>query len=297
MASDNSRLGALARALSRPRPFAPHDAPFWDDSHISPQMLRAHLDPTTDAASRRPETIRKTARHLFRSLELHAGDRILDLGCGPGLYATEFARRGVRVTGIDLSARSIAYATERAAADKLEIDYRVGDYTRDPLGSGYAAVLLIYLDFGVLDDAARDRLLRAVHGALAPGGAFAFDVHALRRRRQPDACLTVTKHDGGFWRPDPHLELTTTYRFGEDLDVTQHAIVERSRVTTYRVWDRAFSPAALRRMLGEQGFDLAAQWADLTGKPLRERSTTLAVVARKAATSDVVGGSSSRRGR
>ncbi len=53
-------LEALERALARPEPFAPHDAPFWDDPHIAREMLAAHLDPGTDAGSRRPETIART---------------------------------------------------------------------------------------------------------------------------------------------------------------------------------------------------------------------------------------------
>ena len=47
-----------------PEPFAPHDAPFWDDPYIASRMLEAHLDPSTDAASRRPATIERTVDHL-----------------------------------------------------------------------------------------------------------------------------------------------------------------------------------------------------------------------------------------
>jgi hypothetical protein len=57
-------INQLAQALGRPEPFAPHDAPFWDDPYIASQMLAAHLDPHTDGASRRPETIRATVDHL-----------------------------------------------------------------------------------------------------------------------------------------------------------------------------------------------------------------------------------------
>jgi hypothetical protein len=53
----------LARAVGRPEPFAPHDALFWDDRYMGCQMLAAHLDPTTDAASGRPATIRRSTPH------------------------------------------------------------------------------------------------------------------------------------------------------------------------------------------------------------------------------------------
>lgn len=271
----------LARALGRPEPFAPHDAPFWDDPYIGSQMLAAHLNPGTDAASRRPETIRATVGHLVRALDLAPGSHLLDLGCGPGLYASEFARRGLRVTGVDLSAGSVAHAPKTAEADGLDLEYRVADYTTTDLGGPYDAAVLIYLDFGVLADDARDQLLTAVHASLRPGGTFAFDVKTPARTRVRDEQIGVSWQDAGFWRPDPHLLVETSYRYDGDLDLEQHTVVVGDGITTYRVWDRAYSIAALRGLLARHDLDAVARWEDLTGATWRRRSPTVAVVARR----------------
>jgi 2-polyprenyl-3-methyl-5-hydroxy-6-metoxy-1,4-benzoquinol methylase len=53
--------------------------------------------------------------------------RILDIGCGTGRHTVELARRGYRVTGIDLSASQIAKAREKAEAAGVEVDFRVTD--------------------------------------------------------------------------------------------------------------------------------------------------------------------------
>ena len=58
---------------------------------------------------------------------------ILDLGCGPGLYASEFAMRGHSVTGIDFSAESIRFAEENAVPG-LDIRFRNEDYLNEQLG-------------------------------------------------------------------------------------------------------------------------------------------------------------------
>ena len=282
LATDRLPLDALERALARPAPFAPHDAPFWDDPWIARGMLAAHLDPASDAASRRPETIERTVDHLARILPVAAGDRLLDLGCGPGLYAERFAARGVRVTGIDLSANSIAHAVEAAREAGVQIDYRVADYTLDAIGGPYEAAILIYLDFGVLPDAPRDRLLDAVRTGLRPGGAFALDVHAPARHRPPDGGIDMWRSEGGFWRPGPHLVVQTTYRYGVDLDLAQHAVIEDDRITIYRVWDRAYALADLRALLRRHGLAVEHAWEDLAGTPRRRMSPTLGVVARRA---------------
>ena len=58
-------------------------------------------------ASRPAAFLDRSAAWLASALDLTEGSRLLDLGCGPGLYAERFARCGVRVLGIDVSRRSL----------------------------------------------------------------------------------------------------------------------------------------------------------------------------------------------
>jgi 2-polyprenyl-6-hydroxyphenyl methylase / 3-demethylubiquinone-9 3-methyltransferase len=58
--------------------------------------------------------------------------RLLDIGCGGGVLAEEFASLGCQVTGIDISPKSIAVAQAHAARSRLSIDYRVGSGTSLP---------------------------------------------------------------------------------------------------------------------------------------------------------------------
>jgi len=121
-------LRKMLQYSKNPPLFEPGEPRFWDDPHISKGMLEAHLNPTHDAASRRPETIDKEVRHLITSGTLKTGDRLLDLGCGPGLYAIRFAAKSIKVTGIDISKRSIDYARKSAKENGLKIDYRLMNF-------------------------------------------------------------------------------------------------------------------------------------------------------------------------
>ena len=118
----------LASCQVKPVPFTPGEPLFWDDPHISAQMLAAHLDPGLDRASRRPETIDASVAWMMETLGLNPGDSALNLGCGPGLYAYRLAMQGLQVTGVDISQRSIAYVRDFAINRDLSMDYLRQDY-------------------------------------------------------------------------------------------------------------------------------------------------------------------------
>ena len=131
----------LLELSKKPEIFTRSDQKFWDDRHISKQMLNAHLDPDCDAASRSFETISSSVNWLVEEIlpDPAHGTGVLDLGCGPGLYAAELARAGYRVTGIDYSRRSIDYAREEAAAELLDSHgFKDHEFYSDLTGRSYS---------------------------------------------------------------------------------------------------------------------------------------------------------------
>lgn len=276
-------LDGLRGLSERPPPFAPGVSLFWDDPHISASMLAAHLDPTRDVASRRPETIDRSARWLVGALGLQPGDALLDLGCGPGLYCERFARAGLRVTGIDVSRRSIDHARMRAAERHLAIEYIHGDYLKMGYRDAFDAVVLIYGDLCPLAPQPRDRLLRAVHAALKEGGVFALDVTTPRHHARTAALNHWEVRDAGFWRPTPHLMLARGFAYPErDLFLAQYIVVEANgAMAVYRNWFQDYTLATITAVLQGHGFRVESAWGDLAGQPYDDTTEWIGVVARK----------------
>jgi ubiquinone/menaquinone biosynthesis C-methylase UbiE len=75
-----------------------------------------------------------------RILDLVAGGRAgldaLDIGCGTGFLALELAARGHRVSGVDFAPAMLEAARDKAAAQGLAIDFRVGDAEQLPFPAG-----------------------------------------------------------------------------------------------------------------------------------------------------------------
>jgi SAM-dependent methyltransferase len=274
-------LSRILLAQEKPQPFEPGEPQFWTDPHIASQMLSFHLDPTLDAASRRPETIDRITNWIVTSVGLQPGDQILDLGCGPGLYAQRLAQAGFQVTGVDFSQNSIDYALSQAREKQLPIQYRCQSYLELDEPALYSAVLLIYGDFCPLSPQQRAKLLANVRRALKPNGCFILDV-TTPHLRQKDGLKNGWYAAGqGFWKPGPHLVLEQGFAYPNDLFLDQYIVIEDDgKINVYRNWFQDYTPETIRAELSAAGFEVESLWNDLAGTPYTPDSDWIGIVAR-----------------
>ncbi len=104
------------------------------------------------------------------------GDSIADIGCGRGRHAIRLAVNGFRVTGLDLSERSIAVARRRASEENVDVRFVVGDM-RSPLCEGcFDGAVNLFTAFGYFDrEGEHQKAVDAVAQSLKPGGWFVQD--------------------------------------------------------------------------------------------------------------------------
>ncbi|GHF12883.1 hypothetical protein GCM10017044_03560 [Kordiimonas sediminis] len=230
-------------------------------------MLAYHLSQETDLASRRLETI----GHITDWIDDHAGlegRRLLDLGCGPGLYASQFAERGAIVHGVDFSSHSIGYAREKAATAKQSIRYDVADYLEGSLPDRQDIVTLIYCDLCVLSPAQRQHLYTNVRRSLVPGGMFIVDVmHMSAFSAYTEGCDLDFNMMAGFWSENPYYAIHCRHKYAADfVSLDAYTVVEERR--TFRIfnWLRYFTPQMIGDELLANGFtDITVDEKYLTG--------------------------------
>jgi len=209
-------------------------------------------EPLEVAQERKLETV-------CRKLELTAGERVLDVGCGWGSFPIHAARRhGVDVVGITLSEPQARLARERAAAAGVagRVEIRVMDY-RELRGERFDAIASIGMVEHV-GSARIDLYAQQLAGLLGPGGRLLN--HGIARLRQgepkaggfseryvfPDAAplhLSLvqsaleragfeTLHVEGYRR---HYERTLTH-WVERLDANAREAQRLAGVERLRVW-------------------------------------------------------------
>jgi SAM-dependent methyltransferase len=72
-------------------------------------------------------TIEPVSHEVVDAVSVQAGETVLDVATGTGNAALELARRGARVTGLDLTAELLPEAERRAAEEGLDIAFVEGD--------------------------------------------------------------------------------------------------------------------------------------------------------------------------
>lgn len=275
-------LADILRFTERPPLFEPGEPRFWDDPHISRSMLDAHLNPEHDAASRRPEVIERTVAHFLASGGVKPGERLLDLGCGPGLYAQRLARAGVRVVGLDISRGSLDYALQQAEAEALQIDYRLQNFLEIDFKEEFDVVIQVYGELCVFPDPKRDRLLQKVHRALKPDGVLIFDVSTRVHRQRTQPRNNWRLEEGGFWRPWRYLLLEQGYDYPEaDVWLDQYIVVDHQGTQVYRNWFHEYARETIEPPLIQAGFEIREVWNDLAGTPYQAGGAWIGLAAVK----------------
>lgn len=264
----NINIDQLIELSKKPELFACGEKKFWDDPHISKGMLQAHLDPNHDAASRRPEIIDQIVRNLFETGILKQGMKLLDLGCGPGLYAERLCKAGVEVVGLDISERSLEYARRKARESGLNIEYRCMNFFEMDYSDEFDAVIQVYGEINTFSDDMRDRLLNLVYKALKKDGILIFDVTTRELRMKNGIKNDWYVSDGGFWHPGKHLVLEQGFDYpAEDTWLDQYIVVDEQGYKIYRNWYHDYSLDSINEVLKSAGFNTKYVWNDLTGSP------------------------------
>ncbi|MGN7384441.1 class I SAM-dependent methyltransferase [Paenibacillus sp. SAFN-117] len=116
--------------------------------------------------------------HTERLLEVQAGQRVVEVACGNGIFARRLADLGVKVVAFDYSETMIERAQIRSADYGDRIDYRVMDGTDldSLLSLGVQSFDAAVANMAIMDMAEMTPLMQGLYELLKPGGVFVFSV-------------------------------------------------------------------------------------------------------------------------
>ncbi|WRS26268.1 methyltransferase domain-containing protein [Oscillospiraceae bacterium MB08-C2-2] len=272
----------IFESLERPVLYKQSEANFWDDEHISMHLLKAHLDPEYEGASRNLRFIEQSVKWIREITPPSRYPQVLDIGCGPGLYAERFCQSGYQVTGLDFSKRSIEYAAGSAARQGLDIAYIYQDYLKMDYDNAFDLAAFIYCDYGALSTENRAAILRKIYHSLKSGGKLILDVFSMVKYNEFEELKTwQVCEEGGFWSAEKYLLLNAQYRYPDHRTLEKIAVITESAIKEYCIWNCCYTPETLTKEVHEAGFRKFELFSDVSGKPYRKESPTLAMLLEK----------------
>lgn len=252
------KLIEISRRQKVPPPWAEGEKIPWDAPGFSNRMLKEHLSQKHDAASRRFEIIDRHVTWIHETILNENPTRILDLGCGPGLYAHRLARLGHRCVGIDFSPASIAYAREQAEKEGLDCRYVLQDIRGADYGDDFGLTMLIFGELNVFRPAEAKGILQKAHRALAPSGLLLIEPHTF------EAVVKIAKRpstwyssEGGLFSDEPHLCLQESFWDAEaNVAVERFYVIhaQTGEVERHAASTQAYTDGEYRSLLSECGF-------------------------------------------
>ncbi|WP_455716733.1 class I SAM-dependent methyltransferase [Anaerosporobacter sp.] len=269
----------IITSLCKPPIYTKTKVEFWNDEYISKQMLKAHLDPEFDGASRKLDFIEKSVAWIKDIVPPSNYPLLLDVGCGPGIYAEKFTQMGYHVTGIDFSKRSINYARQSALNKDLNISYFYQNYLEMDLKKSFDFATMIYCDYGALSTNDRQVIMRKIYHHLKPGGKLLLDVFSItkfcdfKEQQTWEVC-----HKDGFWRADEYAELNGFYKYSDNVTLKLISIISKNEITPYYLWDTYFSKESLVQEAESIGFKICGVFSDVAGSIYQAESDTIAIL-------------------
>lgn len=213
---------------------------------------------------------------ILALLDLTPGASILDLCCGVGRHALEFARRGFAVTGVDRTEAYLASGRERATREGLDVELVCEDMRAFRRPEAFDAIVNWFTSFGYFEsDDDERRVIDNVFASLRGGGKFVVDIlgrEIVERNFQPRIWFEI---DDVVW-----LEEREPIEDGARLKNRWIRLRGDERLEIDLTL-RMYSEATLTRLLESSGFVDVEAFGDVSGEPYDENARRLVVRARK----------------
>ena len=236
-------------------------------------------------------------------LELKPGQRILDLACGHGRHAVEFAKRDLKpLVGLDYSLEALEYARQDAARQGLIVDFVQGDMRDLHFDTEFDAIYNMFSSMFYWDDTVHLKILKGVLKALKPGGRFLIDVYNrdvkvaekilakhrivgrlqhIRRVLSFIKRRTIHLFTGG---GKPFIHKVTQTEFDPERGVfhgVKHIMIEGKPTIKNRIEVRVHTLTELRALMEDAGFEIEKVVSSPDGGALRLSSPRWIVMARR----------------
>jgi SAM-dependent methyltransferase len=213
---------------------------------------------------------------ILSLVTISRGAHILDLCCGVGRHSLALARRGFRVTGVDRTSAYLKQASEKAAEERLDIEFIQDDMRTFCRPDSFDVTLNLFTSFGFFEDQSEDRkVVLNVFRSLRNDGVFILDMSGKEILARTFQERAWNEADGVIWLQE--RKLSQDWSWIEN----RWILLKENRRYEDRLGHRLYSAAELKTILESGGFKDINIYGDFDGSPYDHTARRLVAVAYK----------------
>jgi ubiquinone/menaquinone biosynthesis C-methylase UbiE len=224
---------------------------------------------------------------IEKILKKHKVKSVLDLTCGTGSQVLFLAKSGYEITGADFSSELLKQARIKAKKERLNLKFLDGDMRNLKVGK-FDAVITIFNAVGHLTKSGFEKAMCNINQNLKDGGIYVFDIFNLEAMDKENvaklACFTHKKigdtqiHAVQFSTLDKEAGILTSYN-----NYMTQKNAEKPKSFNHKFSLQIYTATQLKEMLSRSGFRVLEQYEIDGSDFLKKKSTSILMVAQKAA--------------
>jgi ubiquinone/menaquinone biosynthesis C-methylase UbiE len=188
-------------------------------------------------------------RYVIDKLNLAKGKKFLDCPCGIGRIAIPLARKGIKVTGVDITTSYLDELADRAQKGNINIELVNCDMRRISFNSKFDAAANIWTSFGFFEkDSDNMLVLKRLCDALKPGGRFL--LHVVNR----DWVVANFKARGWYWAKNTKIVEERNFDYSKSINYCTWYFIEDGEEKIFNISIRMYSYHEIIAMFKKAGF-------------------------------------------
>ena len=191
---------------------------------------------------------------------------VLDMACGAGRHAIAFAKKGFKVTAVDLSQRLLAEAKKNAIEAGVNIDYVLSDILDYNSEQQFNLIVNLFTSIGYFEkDDENFAVVKKAYSLLKKEGYFVIDYfnkYFLLKNLVPTSIIS-----------ENGLKITQNRSILGDRVVKKIIIEKDGSIDEFYESVRLFSYEEMSRMLIQTGFDIKMEMGDFLGNSFQKENS------------------------
>lgn len=236
--------------------------------------LFKHFRPFFDIKA--PGDNRSEVNFLIKKLDLKKGMSFLDCPCGIGRHTIGLAKKGIKVTGVDITLDYLKELEQKISGKKLPVKLFNMDMRKISFDNEFDVVANLWTSFGFFDKESDNQLvLRKLYKALKPGGKFI--IQLINRD------WLIKNFESTSWNEYGNEKVLERRKFDYENSIVRSVwtFIKENEEIDINVDLRVYSYHELKGMLVKAGFEDIEGFADLKEEPISRNERMMFLIGNK----------------